>query len=116
MKQLCILFFLLACLVGSCSSPAGSGAVAGAATGAVVAGPVGAAVGAAGGAIVGAAVGATEVKSYGRAPRGGWPVAAPAERPGLVVSPYTQRVYDVQHVPHGGLVRDVDVNKLFRVP
>lgn len=100
----------------SCSTPAGAGAVAGAATGAVVGGPVGAAVGAAGGAIVGAAVGAAEVRKYPAAPRGGYPVAAPADRPGFVLSPYTQRLYDVRAVPAGALVRDVDANKLFRRP
>lgn len=100
----------------SCHSPAGAGAATGAAAGAIVAGPVGAAAGAAGGAIIGAAVGAAEVKKYPAAPQGGYPVATPANRRGYVLSPYTNRLYDVRAVPHGALVRDVDSNKLFRNP
>lgn len=88
----------------------------GAATGAVVGGPVGAAVGAGAGAIIGAAVGQSEVRTYGPAPRGGFPTARPTDQPGMVMSPYTNRMYDVRAVPRGGLVRDVDANKLFRVP
>ena len=103
-------------LLASCSTSAGTGAAAGAATGAVVGGPVGAAAGAGVGAIIGAAVGEAEAKRYGPAPRGGYPMATPTDQPGMVMSPYTQRLYDVRAVPHGGLVRDVDANKLFRVP
>ncbi len=47
---------------------------------------------------------------------GGYPVAAPTERAGMVRSPYTQRLYDVHAVPHGALVHDVDVDKLFLNP
>jgi len=47
---------------------------------------------------------------------GGYPVATPTERAGMVRSPYTQRLYDVHTVPHGALVHDVDVNKLFLNP
>jgi hypothetical protein len=46
----------------------------------------------------------------------GYPVATPAERAGMVRSPYTQRLYDVHTVPHGALVHDVDVNKFFLNP
>jgi hypothetical protein len=105
---------LAAALLASCG-PAGTGAATGAAAGAVVGGPIGAAAGAAGGAIIGAAVGTREAHRY-PAPRGGYPVATPADRPGFVLSPYTQRLYDVRAVPHGALVRDVDANKLFRNP
>jgi hypothetical protein len=110
---------VLACAVGmlsSCHTPAGTGAATGAAAGAVVGGPVGAAAGAAGGAIIGAAVGASESQRYGPEPRGGYPVGTPAGQPGMIHSPYTGRLYDVHAVPHGALVRDVDVNKLFRRP
>jgi len=100
----------------SCRSPAGKGAAAGAATGAVVAGPVGAVAGAAGGAIIGASVGEAEATNYGPTPTAGYPVATPAGQPGMVRSPYTGRLYDVRAVPHGALVRDVDVNKVFRRP
>jgi PEGA domain len=47
---------------------------------------------------------------------GDYPVATPAERPGMVRSPYTRRLYDVHAVPHGSLVHDVDVNKFFLNP
>ena len=106
---------LIAGLMG-CGTPAGKGAAAGAATGAVVGEPVGAAVGAAGGAIIGAAIGESEATNYGPVPKAGYPVATPAGQPGMVRSPYTGRLYDVRAVPHGGLVRDVDVNKVFRRP
>jgi hypothetical protein len=46
----------------------------------------------------------------------GYPVATPAERAGMVRSPYTQRLYDVHTVTHGALVHDVDVNKFFLNP
>ena len=108
-----------ACLIAglvSCHSPAGKGAAVGSATGAVVGGPVGAATGAAGGAIIGAVVGETEATNYGPVPKAGYPVATPAGQPGMVRSPYTGRLYDVRAVPHGALVRDVDVNKVFRRP
>ena len=105
---------LIAGLVGC--TPAGKGAAAGAATGAVVGGPVGAAAGAAGGAIIGAVVGEAEATNYGPVPKTGYPVATPAGQPGMVRSPYTGRLYDGRAVPHGALVRDVDVNKLFRRP
>ena len=51
-----------------------------------------------------------------RLARGGYPVATPTERGGIVRSPYTRRLYDVHAVPHGSLVHDVDVNKLFLNP
>ena len=47
---------------------------------------------------------------------GGYPVATPTERGGIVRSPYTRRLYDVHAVPHGALVHDVDANKLFLNP
>jgi hypothetical protein len=45
-----------------------------------------------------------------------YPLGLPADQPGMVRSPYTQRVYDVRQVPHGTLVHDVDVDKLFINP
>jgi PEGA domain len=47
---------------------------------------------------------------------GGYPVATPTERAGIVRSPYTRRLYDVHAVPHGALVHDVDADKLFLNP
>lgn len=51
-----------------------------------------------------------------RTGRGGYPVAKRATKPGFVVSPYTQRLYDVHAVPAGALVHDVDADKLFVNP
>jgi hypothetical protein len=51
-----------------------------------------------------------------RLAQGGYAVAIPTERAGMVRSPYTQRLYDVHAVPHGALVHDVDVDKLFLNP
>lgn len=45
-----------------------------------------------------------------------YPLGIPADQPGMMRSPYTQRVYDVRQVPHGTLVHDVDVDKLFINP
>lgn len=101
--------------MSSCNTPTGRGAAIGAGTGALVGGPVGAAVGAAGGALIGAAVEEKRAAEYGPAPRGGYPVATPAGN-GLYASPYTHKTYDLRGVPHGALVRDVDVNRLFRKP
>jgi hypothetical protein len=47
---------------------------------------------------------------------GTYPIAIPAERAGMVRSPYTKRLYDVHAVPHGSLVHDVDVDKFFLNP
>ena len=51
-----------------------------------------------------------------RLAHGGYPVATPTERGGIVRSPYTHRLYDVHAVPHGALVHDVDADKLFLNP
>jgi PEGA domain len=45
-----------------------------------------------------------------------YPFGLPADQPGMVRSPYTQRIYDVRQVPHGTLVHDLDVDKLFINP
>jgi hypothetical protein len=45
-----------------------------------------------------------------------YPLGLPADQAGMVRSPYTQRVYDVRQVPHGTLVKDIDVDKLFINP
>ncbi len=44
------------------------------------------------------------------------PVATLSGQPGMVRSPYTQRLYNVQAVPHGARVHDVDVDKFFVNP
>ena len=100
----------------SCNTPTGQGAAAGAVGGAVVGGPVGAAVGAAGGAVVGSLVEENQVHLYAPAPKAGYPLAKWTGTPGFYRSPYTQRVYDLRGIRHGGLVRDTDTNKLFRKP
>jgi PEGA domain len=48
--------------------------------------------------------------------RSRYPLGIPADQPGMVRSPYTQRVYDVRQVPHGTLVKDFDVDKMFINP
>ena len=100
----------------SCGTSAGRGAAAGAVGGAVVGGPVGAAIGAVGGAIVGGAVGERDAARYGAPPEQGYPLARPTDTPGMVLSPYTNQLYDVRKVPSGSLVLDREVNKLFRRP
>jgi PEGA domain len=45
-----------------------------------------------------------------------YPLGLPTDQAGMVRSPYTQRVYDVRQVPHGTLVKDIDVDKLFINP
>src|SRR5256886_7020788 len=48
--------------------------------------------------------------------RGGYPVAPPTERVGMVRRPYTQPLYDVPAVPHRAPVHDGDVDKIFLNP
>ncbi|MBA2585686.1 MAG: hypothetical protein H0U99_04300 [Chthoniobacterales bacterium] len=110
--------------LSSCDTPVGQGAGIGAATGAIIGGAatghvrgaaVGAAIGAGTGALIGAAVEEDQASRYGPLPTRGYPIGRWVG-PGLVKSPYTGRVYDVREVPPGGLVRDVDENRLFRRP
>ena len=107
----------LAFAFSSCDTATGQGAGWGAATGAIIGGltshhsaegaAVGALIGANTGALIGASIDEAHAVRYGPRPRGGFPFARPTERPGLYVSPYApHRVYDLRHVPHGGLVED----------
>jgi hypothetical protein len=48
--------------------------------------------------------------------RSKYPLGLPSDQAGMLRSPYTQRLYDVRQVPHGTLVRDIDVDKLFINP
>ena len=116
---------LFSLLLSSCETPVGQGAGWGAATGAIIGGAatgnvrgaaIGAAAGAATGALIGAAIEADQAEAYGPPPPGGYPFGQRAGRPGFYRSPYTGRVYDLRGVPHGGLTRDVDTNRLFRRP
>lgn len=107
---------LSALVLSSCNTPAGQGAAVGAGTGAIVGGPVGAVVGAGAGALIGSAVAENRVAEYGPAPATGYPMAMPTSTAGFYRSPYTQRMYDLRGVPHRGLVRDTEANKLFRKP
>jgi hypothetical protein len=110
----------------SCETATGQGAGWGAATGAVlgaVAGghvedaAVGAIIGANTGALIGASIDEANAVRYGPRPQGGYPFAQPTERRGLYVSPYPpHRVYDLRHVPHGGLVEDRVGGGYFRKP
>lgn len=110
----------------SCETATGQGAGWGAATGAVlgaVAGghvedaAVGAIIGANTGALIGASIDEANAVRYGPRPRGGFPFARPTERPGFYVSPYPpHRVYNLRHVPPGGLVEDEVGGGYFRKP
>jgi hypothetical protein len=110
----------------SCETATGQGAGWGAATGAVlgaVAGghvedaAVGAIIGANTGAIIGASIDEAHAVRYGPRPRGDFPFARPTERAGFYVSPYPpHRVYNLRHIPHGGLVDDAVGGGYFRKP
>ena len=111
----------------SCDTATGQGAGWGAATGAIIGGltshnsaegaAVGALIGANTGALIGASIDEAHAVRYGPRPRGGFPFAQPTERPGLYVSPYApHRVYDLRHVPPGGLVEDEAGRGCFRKP
>ena len=126
---------LCALALNSCDTYAGQGAGYGAAAGAIIGGAttgavlgaaasgnargaaVGALIGANTGAIIGASIDEAEAVRYGPPPRGGFPFARPTERPGFYVSPYPpHQVYNLRHVPHGGLVEDEVGGGYFRKP
>ena len=110
----------------SCETATGTGALWGAATGAVLGAAasgnvrgaaVGALIGTHTGAIIGSEIDAAEAVRYGPPPRGGFPFARPTERTGFYVSPYPpHQVYNLRHVPHGGLVEDAVGGGYFRKP
>ncbi|HEX4631827.1 MAG TPA: glycine zipper domain-containing protein [Chthoniobacterales bacterium] len=112
----------------SCETATGQGAGWGAATGAILGGltsrhhsvegaAVGALIGANTGALIGASIDEAHAVRYGPRPRGGFPFAEPTETPGLYVSPYPpHRVYNLRHVPPGGLVEDEVGGGYFRKP
>jgi predicted small secreted protein len=111
----------------SCETATGQGAGWGAATGAVLGGltshhsaegaAIGALIGANTGAIIGASIDEANAVRYGPSPRGGFPFARPTERPGFYVSPYPpHQIYNLRHVPHGGLVDDAVGGGYFRKP
>ncbi|HVF72849.1 MAG TPA: glycine zipper domain-containing protein [Chthoniobacterales bacterium] len=118
------LFVLLA--FSSCDTATGRGAGWGATTGAILGAAatgdaegaaVGALIGAHTGAMIGASIDEAEAVRYGPRPRGGFPYAEPTERPGFYVSPYPpHQVYNLRHVPHGGLVEDRVGRGYFRKP
>jgi len=116
---------LASCTLISCDTPVGQGAGWGAATGAIIGGAatghargaaIGAAAGAAAGALTGRIIQENQAAQYGPPPRGGYPFARWAGRPGFYYSPYTGRIYDLRGVPPGGLTRDFDTGGLFRRP
>jgi hypothetical protein len=112
----------------SCETATGQGAGWGAATGAILGGltshhnsaegaAVGALIGATTGAMIGASIDEANAVRYGPHPRGGFPFAQPTERPGFYVSPYPpHQVYNLRHVPPGGLVDDPVGGGYFRKP
>jgi YMGG-like Gly-zipper len=116
---------LAAFVLDSCDTPTGQGAAAGAGAGALIGGlagggprsaVIGAAIGAASGALIGHAIQEDRAREYGPPPPGGYPFGRRTDRPGIFLSPYTGRSYDLRGVPPGGLTRDVDTNQLFRRP
>ena len=119
-------FALVAFVMSSCDTPTGQGAAAGAGAGAIIGNIAGhgganstlagAAIGAATGALIGHAIQEDRARQYGPPPEGGYPFAKPTGRPGMFLSPYTGRSYDLRGVPPGGLTRDVDTGQLFRRP
>jgi hypothetical protein len=109
----------------SCDTPTGQGAAAGAGAGAIIGGlagggprsaAIGAAIGAASGALIGHAIQEDRARQYGPPPPGGYPYGRRTGHPGIFLSPYTGRSYDLRGVPPGGLTRDVDTGQLFRRP
>ncbi len=116
---------LAAFALDSCDTPTGQGAAAGAGAGAIIGGiagggprsaAIGAAIGAASGALIGHAIQEDRAREYGPPPAGGYPFGRRTDRPGVFLSPYTGRSYDLRGVPPGGLTRDVDTGQLFRRP
>jgi hypothetical protein len=112
--------------LSSCDTPTGQGAGFGAATGAIIGGAatghvrgaaIGAGIGALTGALIGASVEADERGYYEGRPRGYYPWAERANRPGFVYSPYSpHNIVDVRGIPHGALVRDPSTGGVFRKP
>src|SRR5205809_6385069 len=116
---------LAAFVLDSCDTPTGQGAAAGAGAGAIIGGiagggprsaAIGAAIGAASGALIGHAIQEDRAREYGPPPAGGYPFGRRTDRPGVFLSPYAVRSYDLHGVPPGGLTRDVDTGQLFRRP
>jgi predicted small secreted protein len=130
MKKHILLIISIALFVAfaftSCETATGQGAGWGAATGAILGAAasgnargaaVGALIGANTGALIGASIDEAEAVRYGPPPRSGFPYARPTERPGFYVSPYPpHQVYNLRHVPHGGLVEDEVGGGYFRKP
>src|SRR5438045_9627972 len=89
----------------SCDTPTGQGAAAGAGAGAIIGNiagrggarstVIGAAIGAATGALIGHAIQEDRAREYGPPPAGGYPFGRPTGRPGVFLSPYTGRSYDL---------------------
>ena len=110
----------------SCDSPAGQGAAIGAGAGAVIGGlatgrvryaAAGAAAGALAGTLVGLAVEHSNAEAYGPPPRGGYPVATPTDRKGILISPYPPyHEIDVTGARHSDLIRDPSNGQLFVQP
>jgi predicted small secreted protein len=130
MKKHFLLIIAIALFVAfaftSCDTATGQGAGWGATTGAILGAAatgnvrgaaVGALIGASTGALIGASIDEAEAVRYGPRPRGGFPFARPTETPGFYVSPYPpHQIYNLRHVPHGGLVEDAVGGGYFRKP
>jgi len=130
MKKHLLLIIAVALFVAfaltSCDTATGQGAGWGATTGAILGAAatgnvrgaaIGALIGANTGALIGASIDEAQAVRYGPPPRGGFPFARPTDTPGFYVSPYPpHQVYNLRHVPHGGLVEDAVGGGYFRKP
>ena len=110
----------------SCDTPVGQGAGIGAAGGAIIGGlatgrvrdaAIGAAAGALAGSLVGLAVERSNAEAYGPPPQGGYPVATPTDRKGILISPYPpNHEIDVRGSRRDDLIRDPSCGRLFAQP
>jgi predicted small secreted protein len=130
MKKHLLLIIAVALFVAfaftSCDTATGQGAGWGATTGAILGAAatgnvrgaaVGALIGANTGALIGASIDEAEAVRYGPPPRGGFPFGRRTETPGFYQSPYPPyQIYNLRHVPHGGLVEDRVGGGYFRKP
>ena len=101
--------FLVIIGLAACDSPGGQRT-----TPPMASQPAGAALN---GSLVGIAVPRGDANTYEARPKGGYPVATPTDRKGIVVSPYAPyHEIDVRGVAHHDLVRDPSCGRLFVQP
>src|SRR3977135_4379496 len=130
MKKHFLLIIAIALFVAfafsSCDTATGQGAGWGATTGAILGAAatgnvpgaaVGALIGANTGELIGASTDKAESVRCARRRVSGLPYASPTDTPGFYDSPYPpHQIYNLRHVPHGGLVEDAVRGGYFRKP